>query len=180
GYLNESYLQQDSSGMAAELMLNGTFETAVGHTYYQGIGVGVDASVILKMQTRNHPAFLQFQVQNLGVGFLTAPVARYSMDTTFYYTGFELEDLVGEETVFNDGTKLVDEIGLKRDTVQPVIALPFTIQIAKIIDEHNTNLVQAFYGVKIYGQNGAIPMVFAGAQIRASEWLRFGASLSYG
>lgn len=181
GYLNESWLQQDSSGSMAQLMLNGSVESAMSTTYFKGIGVGFDANFIFKVRAGDRPSFVQFQVQNLGVGFITTPVARYEMDTTLNYSGFEVADLVGDETVFNDGTKWDEEIGLKRDTVQSaVIALPFTIQIAKIIDEHNTKLVQSFFGVKVYGQSGAIPLVFAGAQLRPADWFRFGASLSYG
>lgn len=181
GYITEGSFYQDTTGFDAEVMLNGQVETTLGSTYYKGIGVGVDANFYFKTRTFKHDSYIQFKIQNLGAGFMTADISRYSMDTTLNFNGFVVSDFVGDSTIFNDNTKLRDEIGLKEDTIRTrTIALPFSVQIGKIVDEHNTNLVQGFGGIKVYAQNGSIPMVFGGAQFRPTDWLRIGASVSYG
>lgn len=181
GYLNNSSLTQDAQGYNAEVILNGQFEKTSRSTYFKGLGVGVDANFILPIDAFSKRSYIQFQVQNLGVAFLIHKVVRYSMDTIIQFNGFEINDFVGDGAIVNNGTSVFDAIGLKNDTITAdPIALPFSIQVAKIIDEHSSNLLQSYYGIQAYYQKGAIPMVYAGLQVKPIEWFRFGASVSYG
>lgn len=181
GYLNDASLTQDVNGYNAELMLKGQFEKTYRSTYYKGLGFGVDANFILPVDAFGQRSFIQFQVQNLGIGFLSDKIVRYAMDTTIQFNGFEVNDLVGDGALLNANNSVLDEIGLRQDTIKSdPIALPFTIQVGKIIDEHNTNLLQSYFGLQAMYQKGAIPMVFAGLQVRPTNWLRIGASVSYG
>ncbi|MBX2950238.1 MAG: hypothetical protein KF704_13240 [Crocinitomicaceae bacterium] len=180
-YLGDAFFKQDESGFAAELLLTGGRAdiTSTG-PYYKGIGVGVDANFFFKLGSEEKPSFLQFSIQNLGVGFINKNIVRYSMDTLIQYDGYTISNLTNGETIFGEGKNIGDELGLKRDTVSKTIALPFTVQIGKIIDEHNTKMFQFFYGGRVYIQNGAIPMLYAGAHYRSKKWFRMGIGVSYG
>jgi hypothetical protein len=180
GYLNDSHFKQDETGFDAELMLNGRADIASIGPYYKGLGVGIDANFFFKLGPPEKTSYIQFSIQNLGVGFLNKNVIRYEMDTTIHYDGYTFSNLTNGETIFGEGKNLADEIGLKRDTVSKTIALPFTVQIGKIIDEHNTKSFQLFYGAKVYVQNGALPMVYVGGHYRTKSWFRMGLGLSYG
>lgn len=181
GYLNNASLTQDADGYNAELMLKGQFESTSRSTYFKGLGVGFDANFILPIDAFGKRSFIQFQVQNLGIGFLSDKVVRYAMDTTIQFNGFEVNNFVGDGAMLQNGKTVFDEIGLKQDTIKSdPLALPFTIQVAKIIDEQNTNLLQSYFGLQAMYQKGAIPMVYLGLQVRPIDWLRVGASVSYG
>lgn len=179
GYLNDSYFKQDETGFSAELMLNGKADLTSG-TYYKGLGVGVDANLFFKIGSDTKQSFLQFSIQNIGIGFINKNVNRYTMDTTIYHDGYTISDIVNGKTLFGKDKNIADEIGLQRDTVAKTIALPFTVQIAKIIDEHNTKMFQMFYGGRVYVQNGALPMVYIGGHYRSRNWFRMGVGVSYG
>lgn len=178
-HLNDSYFKQDETGYNAELLLKGRADNSRG-PYYKGLGVGVDANFFFKIGPDEKPSFIQFSIQNLGVGFLNKNVVRYAMDTTLYHDGFTISQLTNGETMFGKDKNVADEIGLQRDTVSKTIALPFTVQIGKIIDEHNTKLFQLFYGGRVYVQNGALPMLYFGGHYRSKKWFRMGAGVSYG
>ncbi len=179
GYLDDSYFKQDETGFSAELLLNGRADVASG-TYYKGLGAGIDANLFFKIGPENKQSFIQFSIQNLGIGFINKNVVRYSMDTTIYHDGYTISDLTNGETLFGEGKNIADEIGLSRDTVAKTIALPFTVQIGKIIDEHNTKPFQLFYGGRVYVQNGALPMLYFGGHYRSKKWFRMGVGVSYG
>lgn len=179
GYLDDSHFKQDETGFSAELLLNGRADVASG-TYYKGLGAGIDANLFFKIGSENKQSFIQFSIQNLGIGFINKNVVRYSMDTTIYHDGYTISNLTNGETLFGEGKNIADEIGLGRDTVAKTIALPFTVQIGKIIDEHNTKPFQLFYGGRVYVQNGALPMLYFGGHYRSKKWFRVGAGISYG
>lgn len=177
--LNDSYFKQDGTGDNAELLLRGRADIT-GGPYYKGLGVGLDANLFFKVGPDEKPSFIQFSIQNLGVGFLNKNIIRYSMDTTLHHDGFTIAQLTNGETLFGEGKNVADEIGLQRDTISKTIALPFTVQIGKIIDEHNTKLFQLFYGGRVYVQNGALPMLYFGGHYRSKKWFRMGVGVSYG
>jgi hypothetical protein len=181
GILNNAYLKQDVDGFNAEIKLDGDIEFLNERTYYKGIGVGLDANFILPATMFNRVSYIQFQLQNLGVGFLTGKKVKYEMDTTIQFTGYEVSDLIGDNAIINGDTDLLDEIGLKRDTIAGgTMSIPFTVQIGKIVDEQNRRPIQTFFGFRAIYQKGAIPQVYLGLQYRATNWLRIGASASYG
>lgn len=178
-YTNESYMMQDESGFNAELQLNGEASFATG-PFYKGIGVGVDANLFFKIKFKNKPSFLRFSIQNLGVGFIKDNIIRYQIDTVLYENGYTISDLTNGTTLFNKDKNLAEQVGVSKDTISKTIALPFTVQLGKIIDEHNLNRFQLFYGAKIFVQNGSLPMLYLGGHFRSKKWFRMGLGVSYG
>lgn len=179
-YTNDASFKQDETGFNAELMLTGKFESTTKSPYYKGVGVGIDADFYLKVGRDEKPSFIQFSVRNLGVGFLNNSIVRYQMDTTIQQNGYTIADLVDGNTLFGKDKEIMDELGVQRDTISKTVALPFTVQVGKIIDEHNTKPFQLFFGGKMYVQNGALPVVYIGGQYRTKSWFRIGAGVSYG
>ena len=181
GHLDSANFYQSADGYDALINLSGSFETTSRSTFYKGLGVGVDADIILPIEMAGKTSFLQFQIQNLGIGFLTDDRITYSMDTSIHYSGFQISDLIGDNALLKEDKDVLDAIGLHRDTVaSKPIALPFSVQVGKIVDEHKTQLLQAFFGARAIYQKGAIPLIYAGMQIRATDYLRFGMSGAYG
>lgn len=180
GYLNEASLYQDETGFNAELAMNGKAMTTTKSPYYKGLGVGIDANFYFKVGKSEKPSFIQFSVQNLGVGFINKNVVRYEMDTTILYDGYTIANLTNGETLFGKDKNITEEIGLKNDTISRTVALPFTVQIAKIIDEHNTKAIQFYYGIRVYVHNSALPMGYFGVHYRTKTWFRMGLGASYG
>jgi len=180
GHLNDASLYQDEMGFNAALAMSGQGLTTTKSPYYKGLGVGIDANFFFKVGKPDKPSYIQFSVQNLGVGFLNKNVVRYEMDTTILYDGYTIGNLTNNETIFGKDKKITEEIGLRNDTISKAVALPFTVQIAKIIDEHNTKQIQFYYGIRVYVQNAAIPMGYFGIHYRTKSWFRMGLGASYG
>lgn len=178
-YTNNSSFKQDETGFDATLALNGRGLNSKG-PFYKGLGVGIDANLFFKIGPDEKPSFLQFSIQNLGVGFINKNITRYSMDTVINLNGYTIADITNGNTIIGKDKNIADEIGLKKDTISKIIALPFTFQIGKIIDEHNQKMFQLFYGGKVYVQNGALPLVYFGAHYRSKKWFRMGLGASYG
>lgn len=179
-YTNDAHFSQDETGFDAELLLSGKFENAKSSSFYKGYGVGIDANFFFNLGSTEKPTFLQFSIQNLGVGFLNDNVVRQSLDTTLNQNGYKISQLINNETLFNSDKTVADEIGLEKDTISKTLALPFTVQIGKIIDEHNKKPIQFYYGARVYVQNGALPMAYLGGQYRSKKWFRAGIGASYG
>ncbi len=180
GYYNEdAYFLQDADGFNAEIGIKGKAQMAAG-PFYKGVGVGFDANLFFKVGKDEKPSYLQLSFQNLGIGFINKNIRNYSMDTVLHHDGYTLSDIINGTTIFGKDKNIGDELGLKRDTVSKVVALPFTFQIGKIIDEHNTKMFQFYYGAKVYVQNGSLPLIYAGAHYRSKKWFRLGLGASYG
>lgn len=181
GYFENSYFQQDSLGYNATVGLQGRLDVPSRSTYYKGVGVGIDVDFIVPINLNEKKSYVQFKVQNLGVGFMTDKNVRYRMDTTINFNGFQISDLLADGAVINNGTTTLDKIGLSQDTVTAKpFALPFTLQVGKIIDETNTKLIQSYFGIRATNQVGAIPLAYLGVQVRPLDWLRVGINGSYG
>lgn len=180
GYIRNGGLLQDSSGSNIEFTLDGSFESVIQKGYYNGVGFGFDVDYNLPVTFNDREVFFNFKLNNLGVGIITSDVVRYQMDTIINYSGFEVSDFMNNEVSLSGGNSFLDELGIRKDTISKVVFLPFNVQISKMVDELNTNVVQAFYGVRVNTQYGVIPMGFAGAHFRISNVFRAGLNVGYG
>lgn len=180
-YIQSGNLSQDEDGFNVNLLLNGTFEQTIGSTYYKGFGVGIDANFILPVQFSEKTAFFQLTLNDLGVGIYTSDFERYSIDENLSFDGLKFNQIMGDNSILNNEFKLLDELGIKQDTIKGgVKPLPFSFHISKIIDEMNTSRFQAFYGAQGIVNYGVVPNVYAGVQCGITEMLRVGAQVNYG
>lgn len=173
---------QSADGSSIDLEVDGTLTSGSNSAYMQGLGFGFDFDFKFPISWKeDEKAFLQVQAKNVGVGFMLEDQTRYSADTTIFYDGFTINELVGPGSIFEDSTiNVMDTLGITKSTVRPAFLLPGFIQVAKIVDDLSTKKLQSFYGFRMYPTLIYSPYIFAGLDYRPAEWLRFGGQMSYG
>lgn len=180
GYLNETTFSQDETGFNAALQIDGQLDATTSGAIYKGFGVGFDANLYFKVGNPEKPAFLQFTIRNLGFGYMNNTIVRNAIDTTILHDGYTIANITNGETIFGKDKNVAEELGLRSDTISKTIALPFTVQLGKIIDEHNTKKIQFFYGTYVNVQHASLPLVYGGIHYRSQKWFRMGLGISYG
>lgn len=181
GHIKEGTVFQHEDGNAIDVVLNGDFEMKRNKKFNQGIGIGLDADFKIPVNwIKDRQAFIQFKVQDLGVSYMYEKQKIYSIDTTFTFTGFQLNDLMGENAIFNESFNLLDTLGIQSTEKSSAVLMPGFIQVAKIVDDLQTHKWQSFFGIRLYTTLIYSPYVFGGIDFKAAKWLHVGANVSYG
>ncbi len=181
GNLYNANLFQSESIDSINLNLDANLDLANSSSFFKGTGVGVDFDYRLPFEIKKDKiAFFQITVRNFGIAYLNANVSNFQTDTNYVYEGFTLDQLVGDASVLNNGSSILDTLNIVEQTQSALIMLPGCVQVAKIIDEHNTSLFQTYYGAKLYYTLEYVPLIYAGGQIRVNEYIKLGSHLSYG
>ncbi|MCH2224318.1 MAG: hypothetical protein MK066_06065 [Crocinitomicaceae bacterium] len=171
---------QDSAGDTVTLTVDGSMSLPSNLKFNQGVGFGVDLDFKIPFKWGNdQEAFMQFQMQNIGVGFLYEEQKTYALDTTIVYTGLEFSDIVGGG-ILADSLDVLDTLGVSSTLGTKAVLLPGYIQIGKIVDQHNPKMVQSFFGIRLFPTLIYAPYAYAGVNVRAIDWLNVGVSASYG
>jgi hypothetical protein len=124
-------------------------------------------------------AYIQFLVKNLGAAYLSSPVTTYAANTQLSFNGLTFDQLYGTGNVFNGSFSLSDTLNVDSSSGSGWKMMPAVIQVGKMISEMEDAMVQGFYGIRIYPTLSAVPMVYAGAQIKVKT-VSFGVNVSYG
>lgn len=181
GNVREGKLFQSANGDSVSLTFDGEFQYASKNTFVKGYGVGVDLDfripVIIK---EGKTSYIQFLAKNLGVASINSNVTRYAADTVITFDGFTFNQLVGDATIFNSTSSILDTLGIDSTAISTVRFLPGFIQIGKIVDAMCTSKVQSFFGVRIYPSVSYVPMIYAGVHFKTTKWLDLGTNISYG
>ena len=181
GHLRDAQLTQDILGDTIDVVLQGEFNLKQNNKFNQGIGIGFDFDFTLPINYGSEKtAFIQFQMKNVGFGYLYEKQKVYEVDTSFSFVGFQLSDLLGEETVFTEDANALETLGVKSTEKSKAFMLPGFIQIGKIIDASLTKKIQSFYGLRLYPTLIYSPFLYAGVDYHPKKWLNIGATVSYG
>src|SRR5574343_384443 len=181
GYLNDGYLFQSESGDSVSLTLDGQFDYSGSSSFMKGYGVGVDLDYRFSVMINPEKvAFIQLQAKNIGFTQMTSKITRYEVDTLLTFEGFTFDQLIGNSNVLDDGTSILDTLGIDSLSVTKFRILPGYIQVGKIVDETSKQRLQGFFGVRLYTISTYAPLVFGGAHVRANSGLAFGINASYG
>lgn len=177
----DAELIQAADGMSVELELDGEASTSESAKFNQGIGFGFDLDFKLPVSFgENRTAYVQLQAKNVGVAYMYEPQRIYSVDTTFTYTGFEFDQLIGDDAIVFDSLDVLDTLGGSSELEKRFSLLPGYLQVGKIVDVHNNKRIQSFFGVRLYPTLLYVPYVYAGAQVKATDWLNIGINAGYG
>ncbi len=160
--------------------LDGRFQNAHSAAFYKGAGFSIDATFNLKLGKAEKEMYFQFAIKNLGVGFLNNRMHKYQVDSLYHYNGFTYEGIQELGDKFSDAEQLMKELGVEKREGGKAVLLPMQIHIGKLINESLTKRWQFGYGVRVYVQQGAIPLIYGVAQWRANQWLRVGGGIHYG
>jgi len=160
--------------------MDGSFERTQSANFNQGLGLGFDADFKAPISWGEGTAYLQFQARNLGVAHLYVPQQRYSVDTTLTYSGFTVDQIVGDNAIHFDSLRVLDTLGIQSTEVNRTVVLPGYIQIGKIVDVHTSKRLQSFFGFRLHPTRMYNPYIYAGMDIKTTDWLSLGVNAGYG
>lgn len=185
GHFRSLELIQAESGDSFTLEMDGEVSVPKNSKFNQGFGVGLDFDFKMPIAWANEKtAYIQFKAKNIGVGFSSQPYTRYHTDTTIHFDGFTFDQLIGDNSFFQDTSlsvnSVMDSLGIHSENYRPTYLLPGFIQVGKIVDEHNDSRFQPFFGIRVYPTLIYSPMVFGGLDVKAADKVRVGANLSFG
>lgn len=169
--------EADTLGLTADF----TLSTKSNKQFNQGIGFGVDFTYYMPIEWKeDRQAFIEFQIKNLGFGYMYEAQRNYQADTSITFSGFRFNELFGDQAINFDSLNVMDTLGIREFNSNPTFLLPGFIQVAKIIDEHNDSKVQSFFGLRLYPTLNFSPLAFAGLDWKANDWMHLGLNASYG
>lgn len=181
GHSRNFELTQDALGDSIDVTLNGEFLLKQNNKFNQGFGVGFDIDFKLPINFgEDRTAFIQFQMKNIGFGYLYEKQKEYIIDTTISFGGFELNQLIGEGNLFSDSTNVLDNIGVQSKDRTKTFMLPGFIQVGKIVDNLSVRKFQSFYGLRLFPSLIYSPFVYGGVDYHPFKWLNVGVNASFG
>jgi hypothetical protein len=174
-------LFQSESIDSINLLLDANLDLTNSSSFTKGIGLGFDFDYRIPFEIKKDKlAFVQMTVRNFGLAYFSSNVSSFQTDTTYIYEGFTLDQLVGDASVLNNGTSILDTLNVNEQTKSALKMLPGYVQVAKIIDEHNTSFFQSYFGAKLFYTLQYAPMIYVGGQLRLNDYIKFGSHISYG
>jgi hypothetical protein len=181
GDLKKAEVFQHEDGSAIDIVLEGEFDMKRNLKFNQGIGIGLDADFKIPVNwIKDRKAFIQFKVQDIGVAYMYEKQKVYSVDTSFTYSGLQINDLIGDNAIFNDSFNVLDTLGIKSTEKNRTVLMPGYIQAAKLVDDLQTHKWQSFFGIRLYTTLIYSPYVYGGIDFKAAKWLHIGVNMAYG
>jgi len=177
GAMSTATIYQDSQNDTINLDYTGEFSFAKGAGFSKGFGLSFDIDYRIQTNENDHEMTFQLLAKNIGF-ILPTNVTRYSADSSFQYTGFNLNQLV-QQNILNT-IQLADTLGLEKGTEKKAVLLPGFIQFSKLVDMQAVQRVQSFYGARMFLSTNYIPYFFAGVHGRVTKHWSTGVSISYG
>lgn len=180
-YFRKAYLTQNSDASEIDLKLQGEIAFTPTNAFSTGIGFALDFDKRIAVQLQNEQkATIQIQVQNLGLAFVNDGLRRYEIDSTYNYSGFQINQLINANEFFGSNFSLMDSLGIKQRITKSWVLLPAFIQVSKLIDGTSTKKIQTYYGIKLYPTIAAIPAGFLGLYWKINSKIALASSISYG
>ena len=172
---------QDVNTINDSLDINGFAGFTEGKKFNKGFGIGIDFDIKMQIDwTKDRKAYIQFVAKNIGLATINSGVNYISFDSTYHYTGFKLNQLVGENPIMQNTDSITSQLGIKKSLHKSNFLLPCMIQIGKIVDEHNSGKIQSFFGVKIYPTISFIPLAYGGIHYKLNSNIELGIQESFG
>jgi len=177
GAMQTATIYQDSQNDTINMDYTGDFAFSKSEGFSKGFGLSFD--IDYRIQTNENDHLMTFQLLAKNIGFiLPTNVTRYSADSSFQYTGFNLNQLVQQNLLST--MNLADTLGIEKGTEKRALLLPGFIQFSKLVDMQAAQRVQSFYGARMFLSQNYIPYFFAGVHGRVTKHWSTGVSASYG
>lgn len=180
-FVRQGALSSDSSGTNMELALDARLQYTGGAQFNKGWGLGFDGDFRFQADwIKDRKAYFQAQFRNVGLMQINS-VNQYLVDSVYTYSGFKLNQLVGDNRLsFENQEEILDSLGVSKTERKLTTFLPGFVQIGKIVDEHATQSIQSFFGVRLYTTLAYNPLVYGGVQYKAYSWMKIGLQAIYG
>lgn len=176
----EGRLYQSSDMDSLHLTMDANLDLSSGSTRFKGYGAGIDLDFYLPVAlNEKRTALIRFQAKDLGMCFFNTPLTRYNSDTTLSFKGYTLDQLLS----LNSNTaqpNFADTLAVDSTGVRKWRLLPAFIQVGKVVSENDPARVQTFYGIRLYGLSGYVPMLYAGLHYNLGKFIDVGLHTAYG
>ncbi|MDG1334224.1 MAG: hypothetical protein P8P74_17960 [Crocinitomicaceae bacterium] len=181
GSFRDFQITQSEDGQDVTLVMDGELMQRNSQSFSQGVGLGVDIDFKLPVAWgQDREAFIQILAKNVGMAYLHESQKYFRIDTTIQFSGLEFEDVIGDNAILSDSIDVFSELGVSSEMRNRAVLLPGFIQVGKIVDQHSPKDLQSFFGIRLYPSIIYSPFVYAGLQYKTTDWLSFGANVSYG
>ena len=177
GYQNfdlmNGVFRQNPNKDTTDLILVGSYTGNNSAQFLRGIGFGVDVDLRMPIKIKDKEVLFQVLAQNIGFVHMNQNTFNYNLDSTYQYTGFNLQQI--QDLSNNAAFSLMDSLNIISQNGRANIWLPGFVQVAKIVNRNLDQQLQAFYGLNVFTHIIYMPQVFAGAHWKASN--RFSAGI---
>ena len=177
GNMETASIIQDSQNDTIQLDYSGGFSFAKNGGFSKGFGISFDVDYRIQTNENDHAMTFQLLAKNIGF-ILPTQMTRYAADSSFQYTGFNLNQLVQQNLLST--MSLADTLGIEKGTDKRALLLPGFIQFSKLVDMQATQRIQSFYGARMFLSQNYIPYFFAGVHGRVTKHWSTGLSASFG
>ena len=177
GNMETASIIQDSQNDTIQLDYAGGFSFAKNGGFSKGFGISFDVDYRIQTNENDHAMTFQLLAKNIGF-ILPTQMTRYAADSSFQYTGFNLNQLVQQNLLST--MSLADTLGIEKGSEKRALLLPGFIQFSKLVDMQATQRIQSFYGARMFLSQNYIPYFFAGMHARVTKSWSTGLSASFG
>ncbi len=177
GNMETASIIQDSQNDTIQLDYSGGFSFAKNGGFSKGFGISFDVDYRIQTNENDHAMTFQLLAKNIGF-ILPTQMTRYAADSSFQYTGFNLNQLVQQNLLST--MSLADTLGIEKGSEKRTLLLPGFIQFSKLVDMQATQRIQSFYGARMFLSQNYIPYFFAGMHARVTKSWSTGLSASFG
>lgn len=147
---------------------------------FNGWGFSADFKVNIPIKWFKRQAIIQIKADNIGFIVWNKGSTTYSVDSTYSFVGFDIQDLLDGNSALNNETDWMDSLNVKEEQGNFTTWLPARITIAKTIDELSDVKFQTTFGVRMITTRDYFPMVFFGVYYRPVHWFALSGNIRYG
>lgn len=179
--IRKGNLTQNEDASDVSLVLRGDYQGTTGNQLSKGIGLSCDLDYRITVPwLKNETTQIQLAIQNLGVAYMHAGETAYQVDSTYHYSGFELNSFTQNAPLFGADFSLLDSLGIQHHVDKSWVKLPGFVQVMKLVDPTNSRKIQSYFGIRLYPTLTIVPAVFVGMVGRITPKWHASATLSYG
>lgn len=177
GNMQKANIYQDVQNDTINMVYTGDFAFSKSAGFSKGFGLSFDIDYRIQTNENDHEMTFQLLAKNIGF-ILPTNLTRFAADSSFQYSGFNLNQLVQQNILST--MNLADTLGIEKGTEKRALLLPGFIQFSKLVDMQAVQRVQSFYGARMFLSQNYIPYFFAGVHGRVTKHWSTGFSASYG
>ncbi len=180
-FIQKGTMDLNVDGTLVKLDIKGSYRSTQGFNFNKGIGVGLDIDyrfMIVRNGVKN--STFQFIAKNMGFVNYSAGLQTYHMDSSITFDGFKLNQLYGNQSIFNDSVSYIDSLHIQKSVEKKVLFLPGFLQFGKIINEDYSSKWNYFYGIRLYPTLAYTPMLYLGGQWKPNSKVEIGSQASLG
>ncbi len=144
-----------------------------------GFSIDFDYNFLLKNKLGNRQV-VNLRVRNLGAIFWNRSSNLFAVDSINYYSGFDVKDLLSQDSTAFQDLKILDTLGFQRGKGFKAEWLPVELSLQKCGDQGSAQNVQLILGFKAILSADYFPYLYAGAYYKPKQFMSFSSRLSYG